>query len=137
RIEQPFVEADNVAEAVAVSAAADLLAVSLGLSGNRVRLWGLKSKKEQATLQLPQMAVSFQSATVKGMAFSPDGRTLAVAANWYVFVWDVPSQKMRADLHRAGTFGTEAHAVAFSQDGRTLATASYDGLIRLYDVETL
>jgi WD40 repeat protein len=137
KIEQPFVEADDVAEAVAISAAADLLAVSLGLTGNRVRLWGLKSKKEQATLQLPQMAFSFQSATVKGMAFSPDGRTLAVAGNWYAFVWDVPSRKLRASLRRDRTFGTETHAVAFSHDGRVLATASLDGLIRLYDVETL
>ncbi len=62
---------------------------------------------------------------------APDGRTLAVAEEGGLVVWDTANGKRRLDT-------TPEHA-AFSRDGRTLATADYRdsvGHVRLWDLET-
>jgi len=67
-----------------------------------------------------------------GMAFSPDGRILAVASVWDVAtLWDTASGRMIGVL--------EGHtrlpeAVAFSPDGRTIATGAADDTLKLWDV---
>jgi WD40 repeat protein len=55
------------------------------------------------------------------LAFSPDGRLLAVACGADVYVWDVVTDRL------AGTFtdpsGRPVEGLAFSPDGRLLAEA--------------
>jgi WD40 repeat protein len=70
---------------------------------------------------------------IDGLAFSPDGATLAAGgAADAVQVWDAigGKERFRLDGHRAG-----ATAVVWSPDGRLLATASGE-LVRLWDAAT-
>jgi serine/threonine protein kinase/WD40 repeat protein len=60
---------------------------------------------------------------IHGLAFSPDGGTLAVAGVGGTFLWDVAGARPRAYLHE----GTASYGLLFRADGRRLAVASTAG----------
>ena len=75
---------------------------------------------------------------IRAVAFSPDGKRLAVAGGpsgryGEIKIWDVtaPAPKLVSTIqgHRDAIL-----AIAFSPDGATLASASYDKLIKLWTV---
>jgi hypothetical protein len=84
-----------------------------------------------------------QGQTFQGVAFSPDGRSLAIGASGIlgpdaidgeVILWDVRGGRTSAVLKRHADV---VRAVAFSPDGRRLASSSYDEAVKIWDLEGL
>ncbi|MFF1724543.1 nSTAND1 domain-containing NTPase [Streptomyces sviceus] len=69
---------------------------------------------------------------IRGIAFSPDGRTVAAASSTSVRVWDVATGRQR----RGFSGHPYPEAVAFGPDGRTVAAVGLDGLVRVWGVAT-
>jgi WD40 repeat protein/tetratricopeptide (TPR) repeat protein len=101
-------------------------------------LWSTETWKATHTLQNPERDTLYSESARPGMfedaAFSPDGRTLALASReGTVQLWDVASGQILATLEG---HSSAVGAVAFSPDGRTLASGSTDQTVRLWNVET-
>ena len=74
------------------------------------------------------------TASVQGVAFSPDGQRLASASvDQTVKVWDVATGQQSLTLNG---HTKEVWSVAFSPDGQQLASASYDQTIKVWDAVT-
>ena len=74
------------------------------------------------------------TASVRSVAFGPDGSTLAGGnTDNTIRLWDMRTRTLRKTLtgHTGGVSN-----VAFSADGKTLASASTDSTLRLWNVET-
>jgi WD40 repeat protein/tRNA A-37 threonylcarbamoyl transferase component Bud32 len=92
-----------------------------------VKLWD--TARRQELLTLPRLR-----GRVLSLAFSPDGKTLALGSSGgLVHLWDVSARRERAVCsgHKGPLF-----AVAFAPDGKTLATGSWDGTTRLWQAAT-
>lgn len=73
-----------------------------------------------------------QHGVIEAMAYSPDGKSLAVAsADETVQIWDIAAEKKISELtgHRGNI-----HSIQFSYDGKWLITSSEDGTARLWNV---
>lgn len=90
-----------------------------GYSQMDIRFWDTASG--QLLLSIPQTRYA------NDMAFSPDGKALAVAGR-QAALWDAATGQL---LH---AFGEPTSAVEFSSDGRTLATVDNDYVVRLWNV---
>jgi WD40 repeat protein len=66
---------------------------------------------------------------IDGLAFSADGKELAIVSGISIFVGEVASGKMLVEHTKLPSFSC---GVAFSPDGQILATADQDGVIRLW-----
>jgi WD40 repeat protein len=89
-----------------------------------VKLWEVATGKERATLR----------GTICCVAFSPDGKTLALAGGagpGEIRLWEVATGKARATLRG---HAQAVCSVAFSPDGQTLASGSEDNTIKLWNV---
>ena len=107
--------------AIAFSPKGELLAVATYTAG--VWLYDVATHQEVARLPAP---------IALGVAFSPDGQTVASCADWRdprIRLWDVATGNQIAAIEQ------EAWSLAFSPDGRTLASGSNLGL-ELWELET-
>jgi WD40 repeat protein len=101
-----------------------------------MRLWDTKTRKEIA-----QVAGLYGNPN--RVAFSPDGRTVAVAtgigrdSGGWVYLWRMNGKKPFEEQRLLKKHDTGVRALAFSPDSRTLATSSQvdNGRIVLIDVE--
>ena len=93
-----------------------------------IRLWDAQTGALQKTL------TGEENDVVKGIAFSPDGKTLASAMdNRTIRLW----HPQTGERHRILTGHKHfVSSVAFSPDGKTLASGSYDTTVRVWDVRT-
>jgi WD40 repeat protein len=79
-----------------------------------------------------------QEGLISSVAFSPDGKTLAIGYNnGSTYLWDVPQHRMLATLTGPILADWPKYlltAVAFSPDGKTLAVANNAGSTALWNV---
>jgi WD40 repeat protein len=92
----------------------------------RITLENASRIRQVSKLELSQGAV-------RGVAWSPDSRFLAVAPNNQVQVWEMATMKrlttLQGHLYRI-------NGMAWSPDGRLLASVSDDGTLRLWNTTT-
>ncbi|MFI0366443.1 WD40 repeat domain-containing serine/threonine protein kinase [Actinomadura sp. 1N219] len=74
---------------------------------------------------------SYTPTNVTGVAFSPDGKTLACSTEQVITLWDVLGRRQLATLAKGVYSGISG--LAFSLDGRSLATAGEEQ-VTLWDV---
>jgi len=111
----------TVQNAMAFSPDSKMLAVA---SGQIVKLWDTSTSTE--TL------LERRGGLVLSVAFSPDGRTLALGNdNGTATLWDVSTRKEVPTSMRHSAY---VFSVAFSVDGKTLATGSADQTVKLWDI---
>lgn len=72
--------------------------------------------------------------SISDIAYSPDGKRLAVAGSLGIWIYDVQTGD-EIDLLIARRWSSVRN-VSFSPDGKTLASGSEDNTIRLWDVNT-
>jgi WD40 repeat protein len=103
--------------------------MAVGMPAGGVALWDLADRRHPTPLADIPM-----DGTASKIVFSPDGRTVAVAAGRTVDLWRLAG---RSDPVRLGTLkghSDKVMAMAFSPDGRTLATGSRDTTAALWNV---
>ena len=84
-------------------------------------------------LDIPEEPVArLGKGTVEGLAYSPDGKLIAVAGG--IGVWLCKAKDLTEICLLEGHTGVVT-SVSFSPEGKFLASGSYDKTIRLWDVE--
>ena len=139
RIGGPLLTGPAAEGAYSVAFSPDSRIFATGSGDGTVRLWATATRKQLgAPLSASGSAAygGLYGSAVYGLAFSPDGNTLATASEAdTVQLWDVTTHR-QIGVPMTTFGGGSASAVAFSPDGNTLATAWGDGTARLWDVAT-
>ena len=87
-----------------------------------VRIWNAITGTCLQTLKL-------RTGGVNSLAFSPDGRTLAISS-FHLCLWDATAGTLRQTL---ASQTDRIYSVSFSPDGQTLASGSADMVVRLWE----
>ena len=101
-------------------------------------IYSIEKAKGYTQLSLPEGAKArlgkgSLSGGNRGIAFSPNGDSLAVASDIGIWIYDVETQREQTLItgHKRSVF-----SISFSPDGSLLASGSMDGTLKLWNVET-
>ncbi len=114
------------------------LALSVvGIAVLPLRAHGGESSDENNTGVAPRIkhrqSIALNDGTVRGVAFSPDGQTVAACGDRFVHLFDL---KTGTRLQRLEGHTKAVLSVAFSPDGKLLASSSKEKAIRLWSLPT-
>jgi WD40 repeat protein len=111
---------------LSLAVAPDGKSIASGGGGRAVRLWDVATGKK-----LRYFPYGYNE--VLGVAFSPDGKSLAFTSHPNVHLCEIATGK---ELHRFTGNTNTSCSVAFSPDGRLLSSVGYDENVRLWDTAT-
>ena len=105
-----------------------------------VRLWDLATRRETGTPLIGQPVFTPEGplvGPVYSVAFSPDGKTLAIGGSTSTGLLQLIDLATRRPIgpNLVNTAGP-VNSVAFSPDGKTLASGNGDGTVQLWDMAT-
>jgi hypothetical protein len=92
-------------------------------TGGKAIVWETLTGKERRRLD--------NQGAVQALAFSPDGRLLALGGDKFVSFWDLATGKSRG---RYDGHGAAVVALAFAADGKSAASASADSTALVWDL---
>jgi WD40 repeat protein len=96
-----------------------------------VQIWDAFTGQHVLTYTGPSSVRGSAPAAANAVAFSPDGKYLAIGGVGAAVLLDASTAKV---LGYYGPHGGEAHAVAFSPDGRYLAIGRDDSSVQVWNV---
>ena len=111
-----------------VAVSPDSKTIAAGLRYGMVKVWDVESRKEKS--------FKGHSSDVWGVAFAPDGKTLASGdGDWNkpgeVKLWDLTTDKERRTLKHS----SEVLCLAISRDGQHMAAGGWDGTVALWKMD--
>jgi WD40 repeat protein len=125
---------DDGPDNLSLSADGTRLVAAASIRGPYVTVYDLPSGTVVAELDVSTLDA--QRSWPQDVAISPDGETVAIAANCrdpgcggVVWLWDLPTQDVRPLQGHVG----DALSVTFHPDGRWLASGGMDNSIRIWD----
>lgn len=80
-----------------------------------------------------QLTNGGQEKTIKSLAFSHDGKTIAGAGDGFIYFWNVEDGELRQQAN--GEFGV-VNSIDFSPDDSMLVSGTNDNIVRIWDVST-
>jgi WD40 repeat protein len=92
-----------------------------------------EKKTEIWNADTAQLIATVDGEVFRSEAFGPDGQTLATIKRKEVKLWNTTNGRLK---HIFSGHKEAVSSLAFSPDGKSLATASEDGTVKLWDVET-